>query len=230
MNPELGLWFRFLRAFNIQDPYCFTYDGIEFSENAFQNLKTEGSALAPNFDFSKENYIFNVRKIRPLYDFLLKNHSKSLADFFKENKINREIFYILNHPLTTEFVDTFFTFLDENKINSKSLSLMDLSFNAAFGRQKDNLGAMDFKNLFNLINDESDNILDYEISDKNGEYFINLKKKSLSLMKSLKKSDFIMNYDMLYPYYALKSTNSLKSATPQITEIKKDQRWQVLYA
>ncbi len=228
MSPELGLWFKFLRAFNIQDPYCFTYYGVEFNESAFQNLKTEGSALAPNFDFKKGNYIFNSRKLRPLYDFLVKNHSKTFETFLKDNKIGKEIFYILNHPITTEFADKFFSFLEENKINAKSVALLDLSFEHALGRQIKELS--DSSNIFSVINEDNDTFLDYELSDTKGEYFINLKKKNLPFVKSLEKSDLVMNYNLLYPYHVMKSTKAIKGSTPVIHEVKKDQRWQVTYA
>lgn len=230
MSPELGLWFKFLRAFNIQDPYCFTYYGVEFDEAAFQKLRTDGSSLAPAFDFSKSNYIFTVRKIRPLYDFLMKNHSKSFENFLKDNKISKEIFYILNHPLTTEFADTFFSFLEDNKINAKSVALLDLNFEHALGRQMKELMATESSDgIFSIINEDQDNILEYEFGNK-GEYFINLKKKNLPFVKSLEKPELVMNYNFLYPYHVMKATKNIKISAPQITEVKKDQRWQVLYA
>lgn len=230
MSPELGLWFKFLRAFNIQDPYCFTYYGVEFDEAAFQKLRTDGSSLAPAFDFSKSNYIFTVRKIRPLYDFLMKNHSKSFENFLKDNKISKEIFYILNHPLTTEFADTFFSFLEDNKINAKSVALLDLNFEHALGRQmKELMAAESSDGIFSIINEDQDNILEYEFGNK-GEYFINLKKKNLPFVKSLEKPELVMNYNFLYPYHVMKATKNIKISAPQITEVKKDQRWQVLYA
>ena len=228
MSPELGLWFKFLRAFNVQDPYCFTYYGVEFNESAFASLKTEGSSLAPNFDFKKGNYIFNSRKLRPLYDFLVKNHTKTFEAFLKENKIGKEIFFILNHPITTEFADVFFAFLEENKINAKSVALLDLNFDHALGRQMKELS--DTSNIFSIINEDNDTFLDYELSDNKGEYFINLKKKNLPFVKSLDKSDLVMNYNLLYPYHVMKSTKSIKGSTPVIHEVKKDQRWQVTYA
>ncbi|MBC7428937.1 MAG: helix-turn-helix transcriptional regulator [Bacteriovorax sp.] len=228
MSPELALWFKFLRAFNIQDPYCFTYYGVEFNESAFQNLKTEGSALAPKFDFKKGNFIFNSRKLRPLYDFLAKNHAKTFETFLKDNKIGKEIFFILNHPITTEFADKFFSFLEELKINEKSVALLDLNFEHSLGRQMKELS--DSSNIFNVINEDSDTFLDYELSDNKGEYFINLKKKNLPFIKSLEKSDLVMNYNLLYPYHVMKSIKTIKGVTPVIHELKKDQRWQVTYA
>jgi DNA-binding XRE family transcriptional regulator len=231
MGPELGLWFKFLRAFDIQDPYCFTYYGLELNESAFSKLKTEGAALASGFDFSKENYIFSVRKIRPLYDFLIKNHSKSFEVFLKQNGISKEIFYILNHPITIELADTFFSFLADNKINAKSLALLDLSFDHALGRQMKQLASSESAgDLFSIINNDEYSILEYEFTGTKGEYFINLKKKNLSYLKSLEKSDLVMNYNLLYPFHVMKSTKSIKGTSPVIHEIKKDQRWQVTFA
>ncbi len=204
---------------------------MEFDESAFLKLKTEGSSLAPGYDFSKNNYICNVKMIRPLYDFLMKNHSKSFESFLKDNKIGREIFYILNHPLTTEFVDTFFTFLDENKINAKSVALLDLNFEHSLGRQmKELVSSESSDEIFNIINNDSDSLLEYEFTGNKGEYFINLKKKNLPFVKSLEKSDLVMNYNFLYPYHVMKSTKNIKGAMPAIHEVKKDQRWQVTYA
>ena len=228
MSPELALWFKFLRAFNIQDPYCFTYYGVEFNESAFQILKTEGSALAPRFDFKNGNTILNSRKLRPLYDYLVKNHSKTFETFLKDNKIGKEIFFILNHPITTDLADKFFSFLEENKINAKSVSLLNLNFEHSLGRQMKDLS--DTTNIFNIINEDSETFLNYEMSDKKGEYFINLKKKNLLFLKSLEKSDLLMNYNLLYPYYVMKSIKTIKGSTPVIIELKKDQRWQVTFA
>lgn len=231
MSPELGLWFKFLRAFNIQDPYCFTYYGLELNESAFSTLKTEGAALASSFDYSKGNYIFSVRQIRPLFDFMMKNHSKTFEAFLKQNGIAKEMFYILNHPITTELADTFFSFLEDNKINSKSVALLDLNFEHALGRQMKQLAASESgKDLFTVINNDEDSVLEYEFTGTKGEYFVNLKKKNLNLVKSLEKSDLVMNYGFLYPFHVMKSTKSIKGNGPIIHEIKKDQRWQITYA
>jgi DNA-binding XRE family transcriptional regulator len=230
MGPELGLWFKFLKAFNIQDPYCFTYAGIEYNESAFQNIKKEGTPLAPKVDFNKGEFLFTVRKIRPLFDFVLKNHSKTFETFLKNNKISPEIFYVLNHPLSGSFVDLFFTFLDENKINAKSLSLLDLNFDSALGRQMEKLRAVDSsENIFSILNNQENSLFEYEFSEKKGEYFITIAKDEYSSLKNLSKSDFVINYNILYPYHFLKSAKNLKVGAPVITELDNN-RWQVLYA
>ncbi len=226
MSPELALWFKFLKAFNIQDPYCFTYYGVEFNESAFSNLKTEGSSLAPNFDFSKGDYISSSRKLRPLYDLLVKHHLKSFEAFLKINRIGKEIFFILNHPIPTELADKFFSFLEENKINAKSVALLDLNFDHALGRQMKELS--NFEHIFSVLNNDTDTFLDYELSENKGEYYIN--KKNSPLLKSLDKSDLVMNYNLLYPYHVMKSIMTIQGSNPVINEIKKDQRWQVTYA
>lgn len=232
MSPELGLWFRFLKAFNIIDPYCFTYAGVEFNENAFKTLKTEGSVLAPKFDFKEGAYIFTVQKIRPLHDFMVKNHPKMLDAFLKENKISKEIFYILNHPLPCDFVDAFFGLLDELKINEKSMALLDLNFNSALGRHMDNLiQSGNNEEFFSIINSEKDNMFEYEIGRNKGEYIISLNKNSNVIpLHSMKKADVIMNYNMLYPFHVMKSTQNLKSSIPSISELRHNEQWQVQYA
>ena len=231
MSPELGLWFRFLKAFNIQDPYCFTYYGVEFDEGAFDILKTNGSSLAPSFDFKKGEYVFTVRKIRPLYDFLMKNHSKTFEVFLKAKGINKEIFYILNHPLTAELANTFFSFMEENKINEKSVALLDLNFDYSLGRQMKDLAASEtLDSVISIINHEADQILEYEFTGVKGEYYINLKNPGKTSIESMSNSNLIMNYSFLYPYHIMKSTKGVKMNAPKIHEVKKDQRWQVVYA
>lgn len=230
MGPELCLWFRFLKAFNIQDPYCFTYAAIEFNESAFQTIKKNGTPLAPIIDFNKGEFLFSVRKIRPLFDFVINNHSKAFDTFLKNNKITPEIFYILNHPLSGSFVDLFFSFLEENKINAKSLSLLKLNFDSALGREMDKLLAVDSsENIFSILNNQENNLFEYEFSEKKREYFITIAKDTYSSLKNLSKSDFVINYNILYPYLFLKSAKNLKIGAPVITE-HNDYRWQVSYA
>jgi DNA-binding XRE family transcriptional regulator len=230
MSPELGLWFKFLRAFNIQDPYCFTYYGSDFDPNDFQVLRTAGSSLAPNYDFKKGNYIFSIRKIRPLFDFLMKNHSKPFEAFLKENGIGKEIFYILNHPVPTDLADKFFSFLEDNKINEKSVAHIDLNFDHSLGREMKAIraAAESSEEIFTILNNDEESLIEYEHSAK-GEYFINMKKKNLPSLKSLTKSELIMSYAFLYPYHVMKSTKGSKMSNPKINEVKKDQRWQVTY-
>lgn len=231
MAPDISLWFNFLKAFNIQDPYCFTYCALELNESAFQTLKTEGSLLTPKFEYTDENCIFTVKKIRPLYDFLMLNHAKHFENFLKDFKISKEIFYILNHPLTSEFIDTFFSFLNEHKINAKSVSLLNLNFEHSLGREQQELASSGSSNdIFSILNRDGDSILDYEFDGKNGEYFINLNKKGHQLIKPLENSELIMNYNLLYPFHVLKSIKNIKGPTPHIHEVKKDQRWKVTYA
>ncbi len=228
MGPELGLWFKFLRAFNIQDPYCFTYYGLEFDQSSFANLESDGSALAPNFNFTKDNIVFTVRTIRPLFDFITKNHSKAFDLFLKENKISKEFFFILNHPVTSEIAHKFFIFLEENKITAKSVALLDLNFEYALGRHMKDISSSESSDeLFTIINNNTDSGLEYEFSGIKGEYFINLKNHAKS---SISHSELIMNYNFLYPYHVMKSLKSLKAKTPKIQEVKKDSRWHVTYA
>jgi DNA-binding XRE family transcriptional regulator len=230
MAPDLSLWFNFLKSFDIQDPYCFTYVALELNDAAFLKLKTEGSPLLPTFDYKKDDCLFTVKKIRPLYDFLMLNHARPFENFLKDNKISKELFYILNHPLTSEFVDTFFSFLNENKINAKSVSLLNLNFEHSLGREQHELASSGSSDIFSILNKSNESILAYEFDGTNGEYFINLNKKGQQLIHTLENSELIMNYNFLYPFHVLKSTKNIKGATPHIHEVKKDQRWKVTYA
>jgi DNA-binding XRE family transcriptional regulator len=231
MHPELGLWFKFLRAFNISDPYCFTYGGVEFSEDTFQTLKLEGSSLLPQFDFSSEKTIFNVRTIRPIFDFLMKGHQKVLEAFLKKHKIGIEVFYILNHPLPFSFADAFFSFLQENKINEKSVALLDLSFASAYGAQAESvLKSHSPEMFFDVLNKEKDALMKYKINADAKQYTVSLNKKNLSMVDTLATKDLVLNYNLLYPYHFLKSTKQCKNAAPIITEVKKDMEWQISYA
>lgn len=231
MAPDLNLWFNFLKAFDIQDPYCFTYNALELNDSAFLKLKFEGSPFIPKFDYKKDNCITTVKTIRPLYDFLIGNHSKAFENFLIDNKISKEIFYILNHPLTSEFIDTFFSFLNENKINEKSFSLLNLNFDHSLGREKQELSSMESSSdIFSILNRTNQNIIAYEYDGKTGEYFINLNKKGQQLISPLLNSDLILSYNFLYPFHVLKSTKNIKGTVPQILEVKKDQRWKVSYA
>lgn len=231
MGPELVLWFKFLKSFNIQDPYCFSYHALEFSQSSFANLERDGSVLAPTFNFSKDNYVFTVKAIRPLFDFALTNHTKNLELFLKENKISKELFYILNHPITTEIAHKFFNFLEENKITSKSVSLLDLNFDHALGRYMESISSSEGQTeIFSILNQESDSLVHYEFSGKKGEYYIDLKEDHSLHFKNLQDSELIANYFFLYPYHLMKSAKHLKTATPKINEIKTNSKWHVTYA
>lgn len=231
MAPDLNLWFKFLKSFDIQDPYCFTYNALELNDSAFTKLKTDGSPLLPKFDYKKDNCITSVKTIRPLYDFLISNHTKTFESFLKDNKISNELFYILNHPLTSEFIDMFFSFLNDNKINEKSFSLLNLNFDHSLGREKQELSSMESSSdVFSILNRNHQAIIAYEYDGKTGEYFINLNKKGLQLISPLLNSHLILSYNFLYPFHVLKSTKNISSSIPQILEVKKDQRWKVTYA
>lgn len=231
MHPELGLWFKLLKSFNITDPYCFTYGGVEFNEDVFQTLKKAGSPLLPKFNFSNEKTIFTVRTIRPIFDFILKNHLKTFEGFLKEQKISIEIFYILNHPLPSDFAESFFIFLQENKINEKSVALLNLNFNSTYGGLSDSILKSNSPEMFfDVLNKDKDALVKYKLNPSSNTYTVSLNKKNLSLVESLSVKDLVINYNLLYPYHFLKSTKQCKITPPVITEIKKNQEWKIAYA
>lgn len=231
MHPELGLWFKFLRAFNIADPYCFTYGSVEFNESAFQNLKKHGSPLLPTFPYETDKTVFTVRMIRPVFDYVIKNHLKAFEIFLKKHKIAIEVFYILNHPLTFDFAETFFSFLQEIKINEKSMSLLNLNFEASYGAlnsnpAKDNSPGM----FFDVLNNEKQSLVKYKLDESLNQYTVSLNKKAQGQIDSFASKNIVLNYNLLYPYHFLKATKHWKVSTPIITEIKKNSEWQISYA
>jgi DNA-binding XRE family transcriptional regulator len=231
MHPELGLWFKLLRAFNISDPYCFTYGGLEFNREVFKNLKESGSSLLPTFDFSDDKTIFEVRSIRPIIDFLLKNHAKAFEAFLKKHKIGSEVFYILNHPLPLDFAEAFFVFLQENKINEKSIALLNLNFGSSYGEQSSSLLNSNSPEIFfEALDKEKDALVKYKLNASNNSYTVSLSKKKAALLDSISSKSLMIDYNLLYPYHFLKSTKQCMITAPVITEVKKNVEWQVSYA
>lgn len=231
MHPELGLWFKLMRTFNIADPYCFTYGSLEFNEDAFTKLKDHGSPLLPEFPYENEKTIFTVRMIRPIFDLVIKNHSKAFEAFLKKHKISIEIFYILNHPLTFNFAEAFFAFLKENKINEKSIALLNLNFNSSFGAQANNLlTASSSVMFFNILNQDKDAFVKYKLDSSLDSYTVSMSKKKLLLIDSMASKDIVLNYNLLYPYHFLKATKQCQVTPPTIIEIKPNAEWKISYA
>lgn len=231
MHPELGLWFKLMRTFNISDPYCFTYGGLEFNTDAFKNLKLNGSPLLPEFLYENEKTIFTVRMIRPIFDLIIKTHTKTFEAFLKKHKVSIEIFCILNHPLTFNFAEAFFSFLLENKINDKSIALLSLNFNSSYGALSNSLLKANSPEVFlNILNQDKDALVKYKLDSSLDSYTASLNKKNLVLINSLETRDIIINYNLLYPYHFLKSTKQCKITPPLITEIKKNAEWTISYA
>lgn len=230
MHPELGLWFRLLRAFNISDPYCFTYGSLEFNKDAFNSLKDNGSPLMPEFTFKNEKTIFTARMIRPIFDLVIKTHSKAFEAFLKKHKISVEIFYILNHPLTLNFIEVFFAFLQKNQINEKSLALLSLNFNSSYGALSNTLlKANSPEVFFNILNQDKEALIKYKLNSSLNSYAVSMSKNNLLLTESL-ALDLAKNYILLYPYHFLKSTSQCKITPPIITEIKNNLEWKIAYA
>lgn len=124
LTTELSLWFRFLKRFKIVDPYCFTSGYVEFKESVFEILKTQGSFLAPNFDFKGGHYVCTMMSLRPIYLYLVEHKNAEFTKYLTKNLIAKEIFHINNHPLPKDFIDSFFKFLKKNNINDETLSFL----------------------------------------------------------------------------------------------------------
>lgn len=232
MHPELSLWFRFLRNFNISDPYCFSTGNLEFSEDTFNALAKNGSVLLPLFNFGKkENNVFTIRMIRPIFDFVVKGHLKEFEVFLKKFKISIEVFYILNHPITVDFVAALFSFLQEIKVNEKSLSLLDLNFDTSYGSHFDSFVKENSpESFFDLLSREKNTFVKYKLNSSTGFYIASLNKINLALVDTLSAKDLIVNYILTYPYHFLKSIKQCKITPPVVTEIKKNREWKISFA
>jgi DNA-binding XRE family transcriptional regulator len=231
MSVELELWFNLLRKFKIIDPYCFMYGGLEFKKECFEILKVNPSNLAPRFDFQKNEWVTTVKKIRPVFDYLKTKNKKTLKKFLTENKVKEEIFTILNHPLTQEFVDEFFLCLDDKKLNAKSVALLDFDFNHSFGLEKESLLTTKIDDgFYKIINNSADDFFSYQIGKSSSEYIVSVSKKNLSKLKSNSEDDLYLGYNLLYPFLAMKSMKSMNISAPKISALKDGTSWSVSYA
>lgn len=127
MAVELSVWFKFVKTFNIKDPACFIDMQLEYNGKVFDSLRTEGSSLAPKFDFKNAEYVCTIQTLWPIFEHIEKNNA--IEDFFKFHKIQPEIFTIKNHPLPKDFVEAFFSYLKEIKISDEALSYIVPGFN-----------------------------------------------------------------------------------------------------
>jgi hypothetical protein len=207
------------------------YGGVEFKKESFDILKVNPSNLAPRFDFQSNEWVTTVKKIRPVYDYLKTKDKKSLKKFLSENKVKEEIFTILNHPLTKEFVEEFFLCLDDTKLNAKSFALLDFDFNHSFGVEKEKIISNKIDDgFYQTINDSVDDFFSYQVGKNANEYIVSINKKNLAKMKSKTEDDLYLGYNLLYPFLAMKSLKSMKISAPKICELKDGASWSVTYA
>jgi len=230
LNPELILWFNFLKIFKITSSSCFSQDGAEFIKEVFKDIEKNGSPLIPKFSFNKGKSIFNIRRIRPFFEIFRNNHAKEFESFLKKHKVDEDIFYILNHPLTFEFVDVFFTFLKECKINEKSMPFLDFNFNFANADQTVvPFSESNMEMFFDDLNSD-DSFIKYELDLSAKTYRVSVKPEQRVAIDSLASKEFILNYSLLYPYYFLTSNKELATTKPIVREVQKDTEWTVAYA
>ncbi len=230
MHPELILWFKFLKMFKITNSSCFTQNGAEFSTEVFNNLKTTGSPLLQNFSFTDKE-IFTVKRIKPFFDILSNNHSKEFNNFLRSNSIDIGIFYITNHPLTFEFADLFFTFLKERKIDVKTMPFLDFNMDSNDFESLDNFsGLKSVEQLFLELDHDSSSFIKYKLNTEEQFYTASLNKKLLSSTNTLANKDFILNYNVLYPYYLLKSNKDAERSLPKMNEGPNALEWKISYA
>jgi len=219
MQCDLILYFKLSQMFSFLDPCCVEYGAVELLNYQFNQ---KGSNLAPSFDFENEPSIFEIKRIRPLYDYLEKKYPKELSIFLKENGIRSEIFCILNHPVTALFADSFFSFLNNVNITTKNLQLIDFNFDSAYGGNYKGLVALGPEDFINRIQNET-NFLTFKSSGEKS-YTASMKAQNKNLIGSLDNSNLIIFYNVIFPYcFFKKNRNSLN-----IEETLENQSWKVL--
>jgi hypothetical protein len=77
---------------------------------------------------------------------------------------------------------------------------------------------------------DEDSLVKYKINTTSNSYNVSLSKKNRGLLEPLSSKELVLNYNLLYPYYFLKSTGQCKITPPIISEIRKNTEWQVFYA
>lgn len=220
MGPDLALWFRFLDTFGVLDPYCFTYGGIEFKKEKYSDLLADGMKLLPNYKLDAKTQYFSVKKIKPLVTHLERSHEKMFNNFLKKSGVKIELFTILNHPLPILFMSDFFEFLDSVNISEKALSMLKLDFYSSFGKRAE-------QSVDDVLSD--DQLFQYEFN-KN-EYVVTVNPSNLKGLMEVKKGDAIVNYNLLYPFYLLRSSDKVPSVHPKIVKMQtKEEKWKISYA
>ena len=219
MQCDLIIYFKLSLMLSFLDPCCVQNGAVELLNYQFNK---KGSNLAPSFDFENEPSIFEIRRIRPLYDYLEKKHPKELSIFLKKNGIRSEIFCILNHPVTAPLADSFFSFLKSVNITIKNLQLIDFNFDSAYGGKCKELVELGSDDFINRIQNES-NFLTFKTSGENS-YTAALKAPNKNLIESLENRKLIIYYNVIFPYcFFRKNQNSLK-----MEENMENQSWKVL--
>jgi len=227
MSLELALWFKFLDVYAINDPYTCENGGVELGKNALDTLKTEGSKLAPSFNFKSSPNIFDIIYLRPLYDLLENKHAFQLKWFLKENKISPEIFYILNHPVTFEFADSFFSLLEKCKINIKSIPILDLGFSTTITSTQKNINLIG--NEISFIQQLNPYFFDYKINKLKSTYSVETRMEFKDIFGSLDNRELILQYGLLYPYHFLKYKNKASTSVANLKQDRKSSLWEVRY-
>lgn len=233
MAPDLSIWFKFLRRFNVIDPYCFQYAGLELNSAFLHDYHINGAfRLAPGFPFiNKEDHFFDVKTFRPLHEYLMKSHTKIYSDFLKTNAIDSELFFIHNHPLTITLLDSLFAFMDEIKVRAKAIEVVPLSFSSSMGKEfKELQSAGNLESLLDVINNSAKSPFIYEAGKNNKEFLISAKPGFAKFLDTMESKDLFFHYNAIYPLLIIKSMKKMGVMTPNIKEVKPGLKWSVTYS
>lgn len=213
MATELELWFRFLDAFNINNAFSCYFGGFELPSKSFNRLDKGGADLAPGYNIQQKE-IFQIKHIRPLYDYLYKKQLAGLEGYLKESRIKPEIFSILNHPISLEFVEDFFKLVSGCKIPFDAPGVLSFDFHDTFLGREDR-----FRNEIDSIYESWAEVAEpfnIQINSKSGHYRFSLKKRVHSEISKLNNSLQLTKYLASIPYWELKYLGKTNSSAPVI--------------
>lgn len=229
MAPDLGAWFLLLKAFKVNDPYCFIYSGVEFADSVFENVRQHGSELAPRFNFTHSNQVAVMRLIRPFFDYLKEVDQRPLEKFLKKEKVEIEIFAVLNHPLGFDFLDRFLFYLSTSDVVTEAFPIIALNFNIAFGQHLEQFkSSANLFETFNSFYQQEFTLVQFEKSSQALEYFANINQEQFSKLTNSKKNEFFFKYLLLFPYYLEKSLKGIIHH-PEIEKISESAKWKIHY-
>ena len=227
MACELALWFKFLRAFGIIDPYSFLYSGVEFNESQFRfkSLDSETSALAPMYTFFQDSF-FQIKHIRPLYDYIYSNHKKKLVIFLKEKNIHPEIFQILNHPISANFVDDFFSLIVSCKISHENLNSLELDFTFS---SYNSVRIKDFRELPDALEFFKGILggVDFNLDVESAYYDCIFSDKFLIEISKMKNIKTLKAYYVWYPFLFLKFAGFHSLPLPCFVDREESKDWPI---
>jgi len=109
--------------------------------------------------------------------------------------------------------------------------MFDFSFKSTLGHEFEAL--IDSNNSldrFKLLSKTPNDPFEYRAGLSTHEYFVRVLNQDLANNAQIFKSKLYIDYNLLYPFNALKSIKAIKNTTPTIKMTKENLEWKVSYA